>query len=170
MKRFGVLLAIVCVLLIGGSVLAHAELIASEPAAGAQLAESPAEIRLTFDEAVGGNSSIMLLTEGFEAIEGLVPQFNPAQPEQMYTPLPELEPGVYTVQWTAASADGHEVGGTYTFSVGLVEADTVPATDPAAAPDATAEQGGSGLQWWLIALIALAVGIPLLIVAARRMR
>ncbi len=167
MKRFGVFLVIVCVLLIVGSVLAHAELIASEPAAGAQLAESPAEIRLTFDEAVGSNSTIMLLTEDFQAIEGLVPQFNPAQPEQMYTPLPPLEPGVYTVQWAAASADGHEVGGTYTFSVGQVDADTAPAANPTAAPVAQAD---SGIQWWLIALVALVIGVPFLILAGRRMR
>ena len=136
---------------------------------GAQLAESPAEIRLTFNESVATTSSIVLLTADFQPIEGLVGQFNPDRPQEIYAPLPELAPGVYTVQWTAASDDGHEVSGTYSFSVGLVTpgAATVAPTATAAA---SGPPGGSGVGWWLGGLLAVAVGAPLLIVALRRAR
>ena len=113
--------------------------------------------------------SIVLLTADFQPIEGLVGQFNPDRPQEIYAPLPELAPGVYTVQWTAASDDGHEVSGTYSFSVGLVTpgAATVAPTATAAA---SGPPGGSGVGWWLGGLLAVAVGAPLLIVALRRAR
>jgi len=99
-------------------VLAHAELVAAEPEAGAQLVEPPAEIRLTFSEPVAVQSDIVVLGEGFAPVAGLLPQLDGARPEQVYTPLPPLEPGTYTVQWSAVSADGHEISGSYAFSIG----------------------------------------------------
>lgn len=147
---------------------AHTELVGSEPAPGAQLAQSPAEIRLTFSEPVAPNSQIVLLTEDFQSIEGLVPQFNPAQPEQVYTPVPALEPGVYTVQWSAASADGHEVTGSYSFSVGLVTqgAATPPPAETAATPASSGQSSGSA--WWLAIIGLIAVGVPIVLLAVRR--
>ena len=44
---------------------AHTELVNADPAPGAQLAESPTEIRLTFSEPAGAASQIVLLADGF---------------------------------------------------------------------------------------------------------
>lgn len=141
------------------TVLAHSDLVAAEPEPGAQLADSPAEIRLTFSEPVTEGSRIVVLGENFAQVEGLVPQFNPAIPEQVYTPLPPLAPGVYTVQWAATSDDGHEVSGTYSFSVGL--------TTPGAAP--TEERpAGTRNGWWLGVVGLVAVGVPLVLLVIRR--
>lgn len=149
-----------------GPAAAHAELVSASPAPGAQLAESPAEIRLTFSEPVASSSAILLLAADFQPIE-VVAQFDASRPQEIYAPLPELAPGVYTVQWTAASNDGHEIGGTYSFSVGLVTpgAETVAPTVAAAGSN-----GANPVGWWLVALIVLAVGAPLLVVALRRAR
>lgn len=155
-------------LVVVGSVAAHAELLSANPAPGAQLAESPAEIRLTFSEPVAGTSSIVLLTADFQAVEGLVGQFSADRPQEIYTPLPELAPGVYTVQWTAASDDGHEISGTYSFSVGLVTPGAATVAPAAAA--ATEPGSNNAVGWWLGGLLAVAVGAPLLIVALRRAR
>jgi methionine-rich copper-binding protein CopC len=160
MKRIAIAF---CALLLALAVLpaaAHSELVKSEPAPGAQLAESPAEIRLTFNEPVAATSRIVLLAGEFQPVEGLVAQFNAARPQELYTPLPDLEPGTYTVQWTAASEDGHEVSGSYSFSV---------APDSAASTTETAGSAAPGRpSWWIGALLAVAVGLPLVLLAVRR--
>lgn len=152
-------------------VAAHSDLVSAVPSPGAQLAESPAEIRLTFSEPVAASSRIELFMDDFQRVDGLVSQFNPAQPEQIYTPLPVLEPGVYTVQWAAASTDGHEISGSYSFSVGLVAQDATGAAttgELVAAEPTTAQPAGSRSSWWLAALGLLAVGLPLALFALRR--
>lgn len=157
-------------LVAAGSAAAHAELVSASPAPGAQLAGSPAEIRLTFSEPVASSSSIVLLTADFQPVEGLVGQFAADRPQEIYAPLSELAPGVYTVQWTAASDDGHEISGTYSFSVGLVTPGAATDAAPTAAVALTEQAGSSGVGWWLGGLLAVAVGAPLLIVALRRAR
>lgn len=124
---------------------AHAELVAAEPAAGAALSASPAEIRLTFNEPVTPDSQIVLYGEGFQPIPGLAAQLEPANPAEVYAAVPELAPGGYTVQWTAVSADGHEISGSYSFSVGAPFTETRPA-----------------FPWWQTA----AIGALVLIAAA----
>lgn len=164
-----------CCLILGlfiftGLAAAHSDLVAAEPAPGAQLAESPAEIRLTFNEPVAAASRIVLLAENFEPVDGLVPQFNPAQPEQVYTPLPQLAPGVYTVQWVAASSDGHEVSGSYSFSVGLVTPGAPGNETGGEVAGQVASRAGVGVSGWLLVLAALAVLLPVALVVLRRGR
>ncbi len=167
--KIGALCCLMVVLLVfAGSVAGHGDLVAAEPAPGAQLAESPAEIRLTFNEPVGSASRITLMGENFEPVEGLVPQFNPAEPGQLYTPLPTLTPGVYTVQWVSASADGHEISGSYSFSVGLVTPDAPGDESGGEGAEQTVSRTGVGVNWWVLGLAALAVLLPVGLVALRR--
>lgn len=168
MKRRAILfISLALCLIAAGSAAAHAELVSASPAPGAQLTESPAEIRLTFNEPVATTSAIVLLAEGFQPVEGLVGQFSADRPQEIFVPLPELAAGVYTVQWTAASDDGHEISGTYSFSVGLVTPEAATATAAAAAPNAP---GAGRVTWWLGTLLVLAVAVPLLVVVLRRAR
>jgi methionine-rich copper-binding protein CopC len=132
-------------------------LIDSRPAPGAQLAEPPAEIRLTFSEPPGAQSQILLMAEGFQPVEGITAQVDPVQSEQVFASLPPLEPGNYTVQWSAVSEDGHEISGSYSFSIAATAAESrglfTMLTD----------------QWpFLLALLVLVVGAPLVVRAARR--
>lgn len=157
MKRGLTLIFIIVFLVIAPGVLAHAELVAAEPEPGAQLADAPAEIRLTFSEPIAAQSDIIVLGEGFAPVEGLVPQLGADRPEQVYAPLPPLEPGPYTVQWTAVSADGHEISGSYSFSIRQDDGATA-VTEP------TAEQpaAGMGIIGWFLALAAVALVVPFL--------
>lgn len=141
--------AVSIILLLPASVLAHADLLAASPGPGAQLSESPDEIRLTFSEPVGVGSFVELYGEGFRSVGSLEPQFDATRPEQIVVSLPELTAGDYTVQWSAASADGHEITGSYTFTV-------LPAT-----------LAGSP-SWLMIGLVAGGVAAILLLVASRR--
>lgn len=154
--------------LAANTALAHSDLVAAEPQPGAQLADSPAEIRLTFSEPVADGSRIVVLGENFAQVEGLVPQFNPEIPEQVYTPLPPLAPGVYTVQWAATSDDGHEVSGAYSFSVGLVTPDATGVGGTSAAPSTASPPAGTRSGWWLGVVGLVAVGVPLVLLAIRR--
>ncbi len=159
-------LVAICLALIVGAITAlaagaHAELLAAEPAPGAQLPVSPSEVRLTFTEPVGAQSRILVFAEGFQAVEGLVSQNSTAQPETLYVPLPELEPGVYTVQWSAISDDGHEISGTYSFSV---DPNVVASVAQPPEPSATPAPGLSSLPIWLLIIGGLAIAVPLLLV------
>lgn len=157
MKRFVLFLCLFGLLAAVGSAAAHTELTQSDPAPGAQLAESPAEIRLTFSEPAGARSQIVLLAEGFQAVAGVTARMDPARPEQVYAPLPPLAPGDYTVQWSATAEDGHEISGSYSFSVAATAAES-------RGPFAFVSD-----QWpWLLALVAIAVGAPLVIRASRK--
>lgn len=167
MRRLALLLALVAVILLSSRASAHSELIAAEPAPGARLAESPAEIRLTFSEPVAASSQIVVMGENFQQVEGLVPQFNPEQPQVVYTPLPPLAEGVYTVQWVAASNDGHEISGSYSFSVtSAASGSTTNAVTPA--PMVAENPPTPRSAWWLGVIGILAVGLPLAFLGLRR--
>jgi methionine-rich copper-binding protein CopC len=95
--------------------LAHASLISAEPAPGAVVSPAVAEIRLAFDERLGPASAVRVFAAGFRAVpdvtsqvEGNILRAALARP---------LSPGVYTVQWEAASPDGHSTQGSYQFEV-----------------------------------------------------
>ena len=149
--------------LLGRPAAAHSDLVAAEPAPGTQLGESPAEIRLTFSEPVAATSQIVVMGENFEQVSGLVPQFSPERPQEVYTPLPVLEPGVYTVQWVASSSDGHEISGSYSFSVGLGTPDAAGVIESTNVSPTNSRSG-----WWLGALGLAAVGLPLILLICRR--
>jgi methionine-rich copper-binding protein CopC len=118
-KRVLLVLVVVLVVLgLGvGGVMAHAELVSAVPAPGAALSERLEEIRLTFSEAVGPGSSIVVFGEGFREIEGITAEINPDLPQQMTAAIPNLDPGTYSVQWTVISADGHPAAGSYSFQL-----------------------------------------------------
>jgi copper transport protein len=142
-------------------VWAHAELVEAEPEPGAQLADSPAEIRLTFSEPIGTQSDIVVLGEGFAPIEGIEPQLNTlstSRPQQIYTALPPLEPGTYTVQWSAVSEDGHEISGSYSFSIGQVSE-----TDSTAAQTSAQQTPTTTIIWWFFALLTVALVIAFIL-------
>jgi methionine-rich copper-binding protein CopC len=156
LKCFVLLLCLFVLAAAARPAAAHTELTQSDPAPGAQLAESPGEIRLTFSEPAGAQSQIVLLADGFQPVEGVAARMDSPHPEQVFAPLPPLAPGNYTVQWSAVSEDGHEISGSYSFSV---------AETAAASPGLLASLSD---QWpWLLALLVLVAGAPLMIRAWR---
>jgi methionine-rich copper-binding protein CopC len=96
---------------------AHAELLAAYPAPGTTLDATPAEIRLTFSERIGPASHLQLFGPQFRAVAGVQSGVDPANPQQLRAFTQPLTPDTYTVEWSAISADGHEVTGSYAFAV-----------------------------------------------------
>ncbi|WP_347403582.1 copper resistance protein CopC [Solwaraspora sp. WMMD406] len=142
---------------------AHAVLVTADPVPGSVLGTSPRVVVLTFTEPVrliDGRLQILApdgkrINDGEPRVDGATITAGIRIPDQ---PL-----GTYLVSYRIISADGHPVGGGYTYSVGAPSA-TVPQVDPdgqrtsvTAAVAATTFVGYLG--------VVLAVGPALLLVA-----
>ena len=116
----GGLLTLAAVLLLPLTAEAHALVVRSEPAAGANLAQVPRTVTVTFSEAPEASGSTIVVVDGAgmtvsRGRAGVVPN----SPLQMTVALNPLLNGVYSVQWkTISKDDGHSSSGTFTFGVG----------------------------------------------------
>jgi copper transport protein len=105
-------------LLAPSTALAHATLIASQPAANAHLTESPATIHLTFsEEVVPRLCQIRIVSANGQKIE-LSVVGDPHNVRAVSGAPTQLEPGSYVIEWRVLSADGHPAEGSFEFSVG----------------------------------------------------
>ncbi|MCC6176980.1 MAG: copper resistance protein CopC [Chloroflexi bacterium] len=138
-----VLLAAACALSLMAfahtSVFAHARFSHSDPPADSALDGTPFIMRAWFTQELTLHSTIRVVDAAGTQVDlgdGQVDQDDPDR-KQMIVSLPELAPGVYTVEFVAESAeDGHPEPGTFAFGVGLTPptADSAPGMDPRAAP------------------------------------
>jgi methionine-rich copper-binding protein CopC len=94
--------------------LAHAMLMKSDPAAGATLSASPAQITIRFSEALEPRfSSITLVDATGHAVPGALH----VEGRMMTLGIPRLTAGVFEVRWRALSVDTHVTQGAYRFTV-----------------------------------------------------
>ena len=117
-KRF--LAAAACVLASAAppSAFAHAKLQSSDPRAGSTLDTAPKQVRLKFDETLEpAFSKIRLTGPQDNEIPITATAVDKADPTVMTAPLPVLSSGVYRIQWSAMTHDGHKVKGEVTFKV-----------------------------------------------------
>lgn len=109
-------LVAVAALAFPASAFAHATLEHESPAFREQVASSPHEVILRFDQSIDIlPGSIRVLTLRGHNVAG------PARPlargNGMFARVPYLPKGPYTIRWKAVSNDGHVVNGVYTFGV-----------------------------------------------------
>jgi copper transport protein len=99
---------------------AHAYLIKTTPAASEVLNGPPANVQLTYDEAVEPRFAIVSVTNAQGRQETTAsPSRSPADPDTLVVPLrPHLPEGWYLIYWRAISIDGHPVQGAFTYAVG----------------------------------------------------
>lgn len=98
--------------------LAHAELVESTPADGAQLATPPDEVLLVFNEPVSVTAGSVRVydADGRRVDRGDTHKGD--TPEEVVVSLGDLDAGPYVVTWRAVSADGHPIKGAFVFEVG----------------------------------------------------
>jgi copper transport protein len=99
---------------------AHAYLVRTVPAASVVLETPPANIQLTYDEAVEPRLAIISVTDadGHQETTGPVRR-SPANSNTLVVPLrAHLPEGWYLIYWRAISVDGHPVQGAFTYAVG----------------------------------------------------
>jgi copper transport protein len=109
-------LALLSVVAHPSPVFAHASLLASDPADGAVLASAPATLTLSFNEPVEPVAIRIIDSEGNASA---VTQIGHDGSSLVLTPSAALGEGAHVVSWRVISADGHPVGGSLTFRVGL---------------------------------------------------
>ena len=96
---------------------AHAVLLASEPAADAAVAESPRRIALDFNEPVQLLAMRIIDSSGRDRSPAGAPQLRDGRVVwPIDGPLPD---GRYLVSWRVTSLDGHVVGGSFGFAIGV---------------------------------------------------
>lgn len=99
--------------------LAHAELLSTDPAAGAVLASAPDVVTLTFSEPIDiGLGSVRLFDGTGDSIDVAAAEHPDGNSSEVRVDLPALGNGSFVVDWRVVSADGHPIQGAFTFQVG----------------------------------------------------
>jgi copper transport protein len=106
-------------LLVPSRVVAHSELVSSDPAANSSLPRPPDALRLVFSEPIDPPSaSVQLLDTQQTVLPGVGPLRVDAAGTTATVPVPDLEAGTYTVSYQVTSAvDGHVTSGIFAFLV-----------------------------------------------------
>jgi methionine-rich copper-binding protein CopC len=131
---------------------AHAELTATDPAAGAALDDPPAEVVLTFDGELDPDGSGFTVTDadGSEVGSGGV-DLQVAERNVLRGAVSIDDEGIYVVAWTAVAGDGHPERGSFEFRVG----EAAQAPDTALAPPAVPLLPAGAVLLAMAALVAL---------------
>ena len=185
-RRVTILLVAVVVTVLGaGPAWAHNALISTTPGDGKTVRTPPSSVVLTFTEpAIRFGTRVLVTGPDGSATDGDPQLVDTAVEQDLKAELPA---GEYTVEWRVASADGHPISGTFSFTVRTptVAEPTTPAptSSPTASPtrtptntltpspspttDATlpTEPGnGTGAEsrwWWLLAVVPLGLAAAL---------
>jgi copper resistance protein C len=124
--------ATLCLFLVPGLALGHAELDTVSPKDKSSVEGTPT-IKMTFTETLDpAKSSITLIDASGAVVEGSSTATPGASKTMTFVVNGELQPGTYTIRWTSASAeDGDIARGTTTFTV-------TAAASPSASEEPTA--------------------------------
>ncbi len=142
LRAAGALLLFALLQLSASPVFAHAAFIGALPADGAMLDSVPADVMLHFNEPVAPLVFQLVLPDG--SVHPLPHVATQADGLKVELP-PSTVRGTFLLSWRVVSADGHPVGGTLSYSVGVPSAGTA-AAGAAASP---------ALSWPLLASIWL---------------
>jgi methionine-rich copper-binding protein CopC len=129
---------------------AHAELVSSVPADGAELDAPPAVVSLVFNgELLPDGTGFVVTDSGDRSVGEGELDLSVADRNEIRGPVTILGSGTFTVDWTAIAGDGHAESGRLSF--------TVRASASGAAPDtamATAKVDPASLIGGLLLLVA----------------
>lgn len=134
--RLAAAIALLLVAFGAPGVLAHAGVLASEPAAGSAVGGAfPGPVIVEFTEAVEDGSGLALVdATGIEIGSGA---FDAAMPTRIVIDLASpLGPGTYEIRWTIRTDDGHVERGTIPFTVTEPMPSATPTPEPSLAPTA----------------------------------
>ncbi len=158
--RFTITAFIVCIVLAAtfGRAQAHAALVRSDPADNSILAQSPHEVRLWFNEAISAEfSTARVLDINGKQVQILGLHRDDSDHELLILALPDLEPGVYSINWNVLSeSDGHTTQGLVVFGVGE-EADLGAAASTKTQDSVPPVE--AALRWLNFGLLAALVGV-----------
>ncbi|MGZ4163627.1 MAG: copper resistance CopC/CopD family protein [Tumebacillaceae bacterium] len=123
-KRMGILwMTLLFVLALSTPIVAyaHASLVTTTPHEGDIVQTTPKQLKLEFNEPLEPDLiDVALYDWNQNQVAVPKPQVTKGKPTEIYTTLPALPNGTYTVAWSVVSEDGHPVRGSYVFSIGVV--------------------------------------------------
>lgn len=153
MPALKTLIALACCLFIWSQVaFGHAVLVATSPATGAVLAQTPQEITLKFNEPVRATTLRLFDPKGQALKIGVQADGNDGL--RLALPGGTAEAGTYVLNWRVLSQDGHPVAGRLDYSIGTI---SQPPASALARPS-VARDAAIWLTHWLIYLCLFAVG------------
>lgn len=114
--------AAISLVAIPAAVMGHVELVSSSPKVGANLDTAPTEVTITFDDELNPEKSSLTVTDadGNEVGSGDV-DLTVADRNVLTGAVSVSAPGVYTVSYTVAGIDGHEIDGTFSFGFNTIQ-------------------------------------------------
>src|SRR5437016_796662 len=144
---------------------AHASLVRSEPGDGAVVAQSPASLKLTFNEPVSQLARRIIGPDG----NVIAPASVPAENTNVTIIPPSLRPGTHVLSWRVVSADGHPIGGSVLFAVGAPSAGAGSATpSPDTAPTVKAAIWAARLALYIGLFIGIGGAAFIVLIASAR--
>ena len=97
---------------------AHALVLESRPAQGAQLTEAPREVYLRFNSKLEKHlSHVTIATDKGQPVALPIAVDGGEKPDRLVLPLAHLGPGSYLVRYKVLAVDGHITEGILRFSV-----------------------------------------------------
>ncbi|XAS64348.1 copper resistance CopC family protein [Micrococcaceae bacterium Sec5.8] len=146
---------------------AHDAAESTSPASGATVATTPEKVSVTFNNKPLGLGSQIAVnhTDGANWADGGVEIVDNVASQKL---KPGAPAGLYTVAWRVASADGHPIEGTFTFTAtagaaGTTAAAAVPTmgtAQPGTAPaPSTPASSAEPFPWSIVIFVGTAVGI-----------
>ncbi len=151
------------------SAQAHAELVASNPAAGAHLDALPAQVVVTFDGNllnIGGAQTNVLVVKDSQGRQIDAKNSHVTGATLSVGISPVVVTGEFTVSWRVVSGDGHPEEGSYQFTAGKGAALAVPSPSTSMAPaTSTSVQDEPKSDFWnqygtrLLLLLAASIGV-----------
>lgn len=97
---------------------AHAHLDSASPAQGAVLTASPEAVTLAFTENLELALSRLTVADAVgKPVAASALEHEAGDVRTLRVALPKLAPGVYKVEWRAASVDTHSTEGAFTFTL-----------------------------------------------------
>jgi methionine-rich copper-binding protein CopC len=112
------LTALLLVMLVPGTVGAHAVLVKSSPARRAVVAVPPARVELVFNERLEpAYSTVSVWAGGDRRVDDGKVIVGPEDPRRLTVGVPPLPAGTYTVKFRVLSVDGHIVESTFPFEI-----------------------------------------------------
>jgi copper transport protein len=153
-------LALAALIGLAGPVAAHALLVSSDPAAGANLTSSPKAVTITFTEAPDARlSSIKVLDSGGQSVTAGSATAVAGASAELRISLAALKSGVYTVAWrTVSSVDGHLASGSFAFGVGVAPPSSQLTSAAEGAGTTSFSPVAIGGRWLLYAGLMIALG------------
>ena len=122
---------------------AHSVLISSDPEDGSEVADSPEQIVLTFNEEINQNFVTVAVTSAEDSTNRVSGEPTVAG-ETVTAQVEDLAPGNYTVGYRVTSADGHVVSGSSVFSV--IDSGAGEGADSTGAAGSEVQPGSGGDQ------------------------